>query len=175
MSLKSYLPLVREEARAFAKARVGRAEELERHGMIGLKKAVEMFDPDRAIPFEAFAKQRIRGAISDYLRTVHTGKAHAPTQPVPAALLHDIGIEASTSRGVGVEIWRAIEALPPNQKLVIGLHYCERVTIKDMGRILGVTEREAESLRDQALRRVHTHLSLLPWMDGERSTHDAAS
>jgi hypothetical protein len=55
------------------------------------------------------------------------------------------------------------------------LHYCERVTIKDMGRILGVTEREADSLRDQALRRVHTHLSLLPWMDGERSTHDAAS
>lgn len=169
MSLESYLPLVREEARAFANLRVARAEELERYGMIGLKKAIEMFDPDRAIPFEAFAKQRIRGAISDYLRTVHADRARTAAQPVPAALLRDIGSETPISRAAGMEIWHAIEALPPNQKLVVGLHYCEGVTLKDMGRILGVTEREVESLRDQAVRRVHTHLALRSWMNGERN------
>lgn len=172
-TLNTYLPLVRQQARLFADRRVARAAELERYGLIGLKKAIEMFDPDRAIPFEAFARQRIRGAISDYLRTVTPGRTRTAAQPVPVALLRDIE-SPSTSLGAGVEIWRAIEALPPSQKLVIGLHYCEGVSLKDMGRILEITQLEAQSLRDQALHSVRTHLSLRSWLNGERSHGDAA-
>ncbi|HET6781303.1 MAG TPA: sigma-70 family RNA polymerase sigma factor [bacterium] len=166
-TLKTYLPLVREQARTFSDRRA-RTDELERYGLMGLMKAIEMFDPDRAIPFEAFAKQRIRGAMSDYLRTVAAGRAHAGTTPVPAMLLDDIGSDVPASRAASMEIWRSIEALPPNQKLIIGLHYCEAVTLKDVGRILGITEREAELLRNQALHSVHTHLSLRSWLDGNR-------
>ena len=168
LTLKAYLPLVREQARVFADRRAAKREELERYGLMGLMKAIEMFDPDRAVPFEVFAKQRIQGAMSDYLRTVSAGRASAGTTPVPAALLRDIGDEAPTSRAVGLEIWRSIEALPPNQKLIIGLHYCEAITLKDVGRILGITEREAQLLRSQAVRSVHTHLSLRSWLNGEK-------
>lgn len=168
VTLKAYLPLVREQARSFADQRVARTEELERYGLMGLMKAIEMFDPDRAVPFEAFAKQRIRGAMSDYLRTVAAGRAGAVATPVPAELLREIGSDAPASRAVYLEIWRSIEALPPSQKLIIGLHYCESITLKDVGRILGITEGEAQLLRSQAVHSVHTHLSLRSWLDGER-------
>jgi len=173
LTLKAYLPLVREQARAFADRRAAKMEELERYGLMGLMKAIEMFDPDRAVPFEVFAKQRIQGAMSDYLRTMAGGRASAGTTPVPASLLRDIGspstpLRAPTSRAVGLEIWRSIEALPPNQKLIIGLHYCEAITLKDVGRILGITELEAESLRSQAVHTLEIHLSLRSWLDGER-------
>ncbi len=173
VTLKAYLPLVREQARSFADQRVARTEELERYGLMGLMKAIEMFDPDRAVPFEVFAKQRIRGAMSDYLRTVAAGRARTVTTPVPGALLREIGspstpLRAPASRAVNLEIWRSIEALPPSQKLIIGLHYCESITLKDVGRILGITEGEAQLLRSQAVHSVHTHLSLRSWLDGER-------
>lgn len=173
VTLKAYLPLVREQAQAFANRRAVKTAELERYGLMGLMKAIEMFDPDRAVPFEAFAKQRIQGAMSDYLRTMAAGRASAGTTPVPASLLRDIGspstsLMAPASRAVALEIWRSIEALPPNQKLIIGLHYCEAITLKDVGRILGITELEAQSLRSQAVRSVHTHLSLRSWLIGEK-------
>lgn len=68
----AYLPLVRAHARQMA-ARVPasvRSEDLEGYGMIGLLEAIDRFDPDRGIPFEAFARLRIRGAMYDYLRTL---------------------------------------------------------------------------------------------------------
>lgn len=45
-------------------------EDLEGYGVIGLLEAIDRFDPDRGINFEAFALARIRGAILDYLRSV---------------------------------------------------------------------------------------------------------
>jgi RNA polymerase sigma factor for flagellar operon FliA len=43
-------------------------DELVSTGVIGLIEAVERYDPARGIPFEAFAKHRIQGAILDSLR-----------------------------------------------------------------------------------------------------------
>jgi RNA polymerase sigma factor FliA len=40
------------------------------YGMLGLIEAMERFDPDRQIRFETFARQRIRGAIIDELRSL---------------------------------------------------------------------------------------------------------
>lgn len=68
----AYLPLVRAQARRMA-GRVPpsvRAEDLEGYGMVGLLEALDRFDPNRGIPFEAFARLRIRGAMYDYLRTL---------------------------------------------------------------------------------------------------------
>ena len=42
--------------------------ELVSFGTVGLIEAVERFDPDRGVPFESYAAQRIRGAILDGLR-----------------------------------------------------------------------------------------------------------
>lgn len=68
----AYLPVVRVQAKQMG-GRVPpsvKGEDLEGYGMIGLLEAIDRFDPDRGIPFEAFARLRIRGAMFDYLRTL---------------------------------------------------------------------------------------------------------
>src|SRR5438445_507577 len=68
----AYLPLVRAQTRQMT-SRVPptvKSEDLEGYGMIGLLEAIDRFDPDRGIPFEVFARLRIRGAMYDYLRTL---------------------------------------------------------------------------------------------------------
>lgn len=163
----AYLPLVRDQVRTCADRAPGKAEEIERYGLIGLLKAIDMFDPHRGVPFEPFARQRIRGAISDYLRTLRlrSGRA-AEGRTVPAALLRDAGVGSSSS-AVDSEMWRAIEALSPSQKLVIGLHYCEGVTLEEVGRVLGISRRGVRALRVEALHSVRTHLSVRSWLDGD--------
>jgi len=68
----SYLTLVRMQTRQMARRLPPsvKAEDLEGYGMIGLLEAIDRYDPDRGIPFEAFARLRIRGAMYDYLRSL---------------------------------------------------------------------------------------------------------
>ncbi len=68
----SYLALVRVQTRQMARRLPPsvKAEDLEGYGMIGLLEALDRFDPNRGIPFEVFARLRIRGAMYDYLRTL---------------------------------------------------------------------------------------------------------
>lgn len=61
-----YLPVVDGLARYIARS-TGRAnwEDLRQDGAIGLMNAITRFDPSRGVPFEAFARLYIRGAIFD--------------------------------------------------------------------------------------------------------------
>jgi len=225
----SYVPLVRAQARYMA-GRVPpsvRGEDLEGYGMVGLLEAIDRFDPDRGIPFEAFARLRIRGAMYDYLRTldllprvarrtVHRVQAEAVTltrrlgrEPtddelasasgiasvrldralrdaqagmplsldgelgeidrLPAALARDAGADVIArveQDALDAELWQATAALPVRHKVVIGLYYCEGLTLAEIGRVLGVTESRVGQLRGEALETLRTHLRLLNWLEG---------
>ncbi len=225
----AYLPLVRAQARQMA-ARVPasvKSEDLEGYGMIGLLEAIDRFDPDRGIPFEAFARLRIRGAMYDYLRTldllprvarrhVHRLQAQARALarslgrvPTDRELVAATGWEAASveraradaaaaqvlsldeiassdrlpeglTRDAGGDalahlerqerdqaLWRAIQALPARHKLVVGLYYCEGLTLGEIGRVLGVTESRVSQMRGEALSMLRTHLALRSWLDGD--------
>ena len=47
------------------------AEDLMSYGLIGLINAIDRFDPDRGIKFEAYATARIRGSVIDQLRALN--------------------------------------------------------------------------------------------------------
>ncbi len=225
----AYLPLVRAQARQMA-GRVPptvKSEDLEGYGMIGLLEAIDRFDPDRGIPFEVFARLRIRGAMYDYLRTldllpriarrnvhrvqlqVHlltrrlgrvptneelaqaTGMAarqlgkvrtdaHAAlplsldefndADRLPEMLARDAGGDVFGTieqRARNAELWHAIAALPVRHKVVIGLYYCEGLTLWEIGRVLGVTESRASQMRGEGLQTLRTHLALRSWLDGD--------
>lgn len=228
----SYLPLVHAQARQMA-GRVPpsvKAEDLEGYGMIGLLEAIDRFDLDRGIPFEAFARLRIRGAMYDYLRTldllprvarrtVHrvqaethsltrrlgrtptddevasaTGMAtarvdralvdaqaatplsldgeFAEVDRLPTALARDAGgdvLNTLEEDALDAALWAATAALPVRHKVVVGLYYCEGLTLAEIGRILGVTESRASQLRSEALEMLRTHLDLGSWLDGARN------
>lgn len=67
----SLLELVRVEAQRIAR-RLPREtiglDDLVGHGHIGLVEAQQRFDPQRGVPFDLFARRRVRGAIFDALR-----------------------------------------------------------------------------------------------------------
>src|SRR5688572_8390410 len=64
------LPLVKLVARSVATTLPNHIDfgELEAAGTLGLVEAAGRFDEGRGVPFEAFARQRIRGAILDAAR-----------------------------------------------------------------------------------------------------------
>jgi len=71
-----YAPLVRSIAGHFSRALSDR-DDLEQVGYVGLIKAVERFDSDLGVPFEAYARTIIGGEISHYVRDL------VPTMRVP--------------------------------------------------------------------------------------------
>jgi RNA polymerase sigma factor for flagellar operon FliA len=227
----AYLPLVRAQARQMARrvpASV-KGDDLEGYGMIGLLEAIDRFDPDRGIPFEVFARLRVRGSIYDYLRTLDLlprlarqqvrrvqvqehllirRLGRAPTDPelgdatgmnaaslrraradaragmplsldefsendrLPEALARDAGGDVSgqiEQAARDAELWRAIELLPVRHKVVMGLYYCEGLTLGAIGRVLRVTESRVSQMRSEALQGLRTHLALRTWWDGEAS------
>ena len=72
--IKAHLHVVRSVARAIRLSSLGRGVELEdlvAYGAKGLVEAAARFDGAKGIPFVAFARHRIRGAILDGIRTQH--------------------------------------------------------------------------------------------------------
>jgi RNA polymerase sigma factor for flagellar operon FliA len=43
------------------------------NALIGLIEAIDRFDPDRKVPFQSFARHRVRGAVFDGLRSLYVG------------------------------------------------------------------------------------------------------
>jgi RNA polymerase sigma factor for flagellar operon FliA len=72
--IKDHLHVVRSVARAIRLSSLGRGAEMEdlvAYGAKGLVEAAARFDAVKGIPFVAFARHRIRGAILDGIRTQH--------------------------------------------------------------------------------------------------------
>jgi RNA polymerase sigma-B factor len=66
--VEAYRALVRPLARHYANCSAEAAEDLTQVGLLGLIRAAELYRPETGVPFEAFARPHIRGAILHYLR-----------------------------------------------------------------------------------------------------------
>lgn len=68
--VESYRPFVLEIVRRFAQRlpRTVELSDLETAGSVGLMSAVESFDPERGVRFEAYCELRVKGALLDELR-----------------------------------------------------------------------------------------------------------
>ena len=68
----AYSPLVKFVAGRMATGLPAHVEEVDliSYGLLGLISAIERFDPGRAIKFETFAVQRIKGSVIDELRSL---------------------------------------------------------------------------------------------------------
>ena len=51
-----------------------------------------------------------------------------------------------------------IEMLPEKEKLVVSLYYVEELTMKEVGKVLNVTESRVSQLHSQAVRRLRGYL-----------------
>jgi RNA polymerase sigma factor for flagellar operon FliA len=57
----------------------------------------------------------------------------------------------------------AIDALPPREKLLMGLYYEEELNLKEIGAVMGVSESRVSQLHSQAVARMRAYLKELAW------------
>ena len=57
----------------------------------------------------------------------------------------------------------AIDALPPREKMLMGLYYEEELNLKEIGAVMGVSESRVSQLHSQAVARLRTYLRERSW------------
>jgi RNA polymerase sigma factor for flagellar operon FliA len=57
----------------------------------------------------------------------------------------------------------AIDALPPREKLLMGLYYEEEMNLKEIGAVMGVSESRVSQLHTQAVARLRATLREQAW------------
>ncbi len=195
-------------------------EDLISYGMIGLINAVDRFDPERGVRFEAFATPRIRGAVIDQLRQlnwlpraavarvrqvectlaeleqrlgrpateeeaagamgVSAERYRQMLQEMSATILsldaplgslmqedeltslsdlledaEDLGPAEQVERGeLQAVLAQSIERLPEREQLLLSLYYKEELTMKEISKVMNVSESRVCQLRMQAIMRL---------------------
>lgn len=129
--IEEHMYLVKEMARALLKSLPEHVElnELESLGHLGLIDAVDKFDHNRGVPFEAYGRLRIKGAILDGLRREDWLSANARRKAKIIADIYDklerthqrpatdeeaakeLGIEVSEFRKVIQDVQREVVSL----------------------------------------------------------------
>jgi RNA polymerase sigma factor for flagellar operon FliA len=192
--------------------------------MIGLINAIDRYDPSRGVRFEAFATQRIRGAVIDQLRALNwlPRSAVARARQIEGGLAkleqklgrfaneteaaEEMGVTPQRYRQMLVEVsttvlsldaplnalsqddeivvlgdlledrtavspidqlekqeqlgslCEAVEHLPERERLVLTLYYQEECTMKEISRVIGVSESRVCQLHMQAIMHLRTAL-----------------
>jgi RNA polymerase sigma factor for flagellar operon FliA len=60
---------------------------------------------------------------------------------------------------------RAIEQLPEKERLVISLYYLDELTMKETGKVLGITESRVSQIHSQAILHLRAKLRKLKLLD----------
>lgn len=163
-------------------------DDVESAGLVGLIDAVDRFDPERGVPFEAYAKVRIRGAILDEIRSIdHLGRADrrreravAASDPASVALVayaatlsldllledgHPIAIEDDLGTQYDEDDLRArvnsaLALLSPRQRELIARYYGESLSLREAGERMGISEARACQLHGRAIEILRRQLSV---------------
>ncbi len=106
-----HLFLVRRVANHYAACTAERRDDLQQVGALGLIRAAERYDSQSAVPFAAFARPHIRGAVLHYLRDV------APLLRL-SRRLHERAYQLNrqgtrTAELDSLRSWQMVQLLPP--------------------------------------------------------------
>jgi RNA polymerase sigma factor for flagellar operon FliA len=143
--------------------------------MIGLISAVDRYDPQRGVPFEAYASLRIRGAVVDELRRVdERGRADRRPEGAELAISLDVLLEKGAHQGPAVDdgfterfeqedlktrVQDALGRLPARQREVIARYYGDELTLREAGAKMGVSEARACQLHGRAIQNLRRDLT----------------
>lgn len=153
------------------------AEDIQSAALEGLVRAAESFDPSRGVPFTAYAHQRVRGAVLDFLRewdhiSRHfraTAKALDVDLPLAPLSLDQLAEDAGNQvpdrnacdallkaerEQVIAHLETSAAVLSQRLRTVLFLYYSEGKKLVEIGASLGVTESRACQMLNEA----HTRL-----------------
>ena len=176
--IERYLPLARGLSRRVrtTETPVTDGDDLTSAAFLGLIDAVDRFEPGRGVPFEAYARLRIRGAMIDELRrTSERSRTATPEEqprmmsldgilddgrsdllPVVDGGLDD-GFENDDLRG---RVQVALDTLPERQREVLAHYYSDDLTLRQTGAQMGISEARACQLHGRAIVNLRRALSV---------------
>lgn len=139
-----YLPMARALARPFKDQFPDVWEEFESAASLALVEAARAFDPDRAVKFSTFARQRIWGSLRD-VRRERIVRSHNECQAAngtqPGLSLVDLVSAESEPIGSEMEAVEAVEQwlrkLPRQHAMACRLIYLQDKTHAEVAEILG--------------------------------------
>ena len=133
-------------------------EEAVSAGLLGLVEAADRFDPSRGVPFDAFARRRVHGAVLDFLRAEdplsrddrkkrRSGQSDA-AEPEFVDFDELAEDEDGSQPGrfdeesvlVRMRVRSVVGTLPEADQRLLALYYGEERTLREVGAELGVTE-----------------------------------
>jgi len=176
----SHLPLVRSVATRYASLGLP-FDDLVQEGCVGLLEAIDRWDRARGVPFEAFARFRVRVAIRDaltararlirlpkhVLESQRRGEAVEPPRAVAspdveAAALTEGAEEELVAREQDAAVDRAVDGLSPRQRIVIKHRYGFDGPEESLGQVaaeLRLSRGRTLAIERQALARLRRSLA----------------
>jgi len=145
--IERYVPLARTCARRVRiESAVLDSDDLFSAALLGLIDAVDRFEPDRGVPFEAYASLRIRGAIVDELRRADERGRGVRSEAMPKAISLDLLVEDEWQAFLGQaddaideaferedlrgRLRGALDGLPTRQREVLARYYGDALTLR---------------------------------------------
>jgi RNA polymerase sigma factor for flagellar operon FliA len=137
---------------------------------------IDRFDPEQGVRFETYALQRIRGAIIDTIRSLSplsrgAGRRARMLDETAALLAQQLGrapTQEELARELGVDIGElgrmllesahVIVSLPPRDRLVLNLYYHEELTLKEISRVIEVSESRVSQIHTAAVMKLRALL-----------------
>ncbi len=187
--IERYAPLATSVARRMrvpTGALIG-PDDLVSAGFLGLIDAVDRFQPDREVAFEAYATLRIRGAVLDELRRVDDRSrserrrlretATDGDEPEISSFAGTLSLDAIMATGerdwaaeddvadrhdredLRMRVEHALGSLPPRQREVLARYYGEALTLRESAARMGISEARACQLHSRAIENLQRHLA----------------
>ncbi len=198
--INAHLDLVESIARNIRGRRLGKGIELDdlvAYGAIGLVEAATRFE-ERGVPFSAFARARIYGAIADGIRTQHWFGRRADRRLRVDRVGHDwqVAVDAGhrahndvrrngrpmvcppiETGDVSEQLAAALHGLPELERRVVELHHYQHKTISQTAKELGICRPWTSRLHARALAALRVALGgrslpLPPERRNARAAHD---
>jgi RNA polymerase sigma factor for flagellar operon FliA len=172
--IKAHLDLVKSIAREIRGRPLGRGmdlDDLAAYGAVGLVEAATRFE-ERGVPFAAFARQRIVGAILDGIRTQHWFGRRADRR----LRIDRVGHEWQVALGAGAQarndirwsgrpmvcpstetddvneqVSAALRGLPALERRLVEIHHYQEKTITEAAKELGICRPWTSRLHARAL------------------------
>lgn len=143
-------------------------EDIFQAGMLGLFSAVKNYDKSRKVKFSVYAFHKIRGHVLDYLelyRLVRVPRKLRDEKIKPKKVLElfdnqkDHGSVPASHRLEREEkknkLLLAINDLPIREKKIIVLYYYENIKLREVAKIMELTEGRVSQLKSLAIQKMN--------------------
>lgn len=152
-----YLPMARRVAGTFVRPGVER-DDLVQVAALGLLHAADRFDDRRGVPFEAYALLTMRGELRHYVRDA-CRRQQLEVVSCLAGRFERAVEDADLARiDQRVALERVVEGLDPRSRSIVRLRFDSDLTLRDIGRRLGMSESHVCRLLARALRTLAAEL-----------------